>query len=686
MKKYYLLFLLFVVMFSMGVRDAYSEQVYDETAKEKALIDYSYEDSEYYQEYQAERDIVLELSRNGNRGEISSRFNSLASEIEESYLQLEMSFIRDKHDRMHYVYKDIQEVADQYYFYEALLNYLVGDIKTTRENLELLVEKYPFSRKMRHGTFLLQAIYVYEQENEMYVELFNKFPKFATPKNRFWLGQAYFNLAKYEESKLIMQDLVNNDKYGLRSQVILSMVDYIEGGQNNAINSLETIKQKFSPADKGYEVAVLSLARLYGLLGEHTLSLDSYNEYLQLLKGEPVSNEIIFEMGLVARDAGYVDLAKNYFSSNTNNSPSAHLFDRSLANIATIISEYDSVEDGMTLLEEAIMLNEANREAYQIERDALEEIKESLEAVIYTPTGANKGRLIRETRVNLVKFIELQNVRTLGAKDGIENSVAYRLQLMNEEFVSLVKLILQLEELVDKVGDKKEGSESYKVQRMLEDIENLRIRAYVLKIIGEENLPFDSSQGGRWQPIRYGTDTTLSRREKKERNQRYQLALDFAKRIVALEDEREEAVEVNDIDEIDRIDEEFANIEEDIEYTFGNIDLSDEFVGKVEEEQDKLSTVWHNLKKNKDKVVESYYQVIAKKLKDVNEIYYLEAHLANIYTGALYQSIQDSILKMDNEYSFSLLDVLFQEVLENDRELEDLIEQFEEEAVRGEEM
>jgi TolA-binding protein len=685
MRKYYLLVLLFAVFALIVSSDVYSLQNENRIASEKVALELVELEVSEYRQYLDARSEILQLLEHGGTSEVLNRFDILAKEIEKGYLDTDYPTVSAKHLEMHFVYRDIELVSDVYRFYEALMHYLMGDVTTTRVNLEKVISDFPTSKKLRQSVYFLQAIYVFQSENKSYVDLYNKHTEFSTPKNRFWLAQAYYNLAMYPQAKNVINGLLKDEVYALRAGLLSNMIQYSEGDLKGAIAGIEALKDRHLQSERYYYVINISLARLYALSGKYETSLDYYDkfrkEYARL-----IGNDIIYEMGLVARDNGDTELAREYFSIIVDRSPSERLFDGSLSNLANIRASKKNTDEGMEILYNALGLNKSNKEALNAEVALMLELKHDIYQALYEPSLKNSAKFAQEISAKTDLFEDLNNKRDIEARDGLDDDILWEVRLINEEYIWLIRLMLRIEEVGELIAKRSNESKTKMMDDIAVFIDDLRVRSYILKMIGQDGLMMGSHDLQLTGPARYGILKEFSRDDIKTFESQYQQAKEYATTLVIRENSKELAIQKGDQSEVDRIDEAISELLTEIKQTFNEETVTEDYRSEVDEELIKLAIIKSDSVSLKDQVYHSYFDAVSRRVRKINESYYYALERASNYNEALYKGIKEGIVRMDQEYNFSLFSLLFQETLKKDRDYELLIEQFENETVREEGM
>ena len=146
--------------------------------------------------------------------------------------------------------------------------------------LEVLISNYPNSPKNNDAIFLLEDIYIHSEQDSLFLNIFDLFNAEKSAKQLFWLGQAYYNLEKFEKAKLIFKSLNEIAEFKLKSKLMNALIVFNQ--ENESIENLLKLETQFTEKDKDYKLILLAIARAYNLQDDFGNAKRYYENYLLL--------------------------------------------------------------------------------------------------------------------------------------------------------------------------------------------------------------------------------------------------------------------------------------------------------------------------------------------------------------------------------------------------------------------
>jgi len=364
MKFRILLLITFIVLFQiLWSQKATNNTLLEEIRQESFDLAVLDDEVDYYQQLVDKRNRVKSLLE-------QNRLSTIREIFERDLAELDVIFESDDTERavkklweITRIYKGISTLDIKNYFPERLLQYYEarldvqdGHYEKARRVLEKNLTNNVDPQHRNEIVSLLEEIYFNLKIWEDYISVYPIFRGINTTRQRWWLGQSFYNTGRLDDASTVFRRLANDEEYGLRSRCMSILLTYQNGNINQAITDFLTLKYQYPPSTPYFNFINLSLARLYAISGDNNEAISLYDQYVQLQKDIP--DDILYEIATVYKNFGEYTQAINYYQKITEKPVKSNYY--VTAKYFTAITEQDrgNYESGRENLREIIEKND----------------------------------------------------------------------------------------------------------------------------------------------------------------------------------------------------------------------------------------------------------------------------------------------------------------------------------------
>ncbi|MDP8210939.1 MAG: tetratricopeptide repeat protein [Candidatus Stygibacter australis] len=454
MKFRILLLITFIVLFQiLWSQKATNNTLLEEIRQESFDLAVLDDEVDYYQQLVDKRNRVKSLLE-------QNRLSTIREIFERDLAELDVIFESDDTERavkklweITRIYKGISTLDIKNYFPERLLQYYEarldvqdGHYEKARRVLEKNLTNNVDPQHRNEIVSLLEEIYFNLKIWEDYISVYPIFRGINTTRQRWWLGQSFYNTGRLDDASTVFRRLANDEEYGLRSRCMSILLTYQNGNINQAITDFLTLKYQYPPSTPYFNFINLSLARLYAISGDNNEAISLYDQYVQLQKDIP--DDILYEIATVYKNFGEYTQAINYYQKITEKPVKSNYY--VTAKYFTAITEQDrgNYESGRENLREIIEKND-NLMLSLNKKYALLENYSSLLHNLITETLSPERRNQIDTQLNDLENQFQENREEIETySEGVDSKSLLYLKQLEQEYFSYTITLANYEAFV----------------------------------------------------------------------------------------------------------------------------------------------------------------------------------------------------------------------------------------------
>jgi len=411
------------------------------------------EEVDYYQQLVDKRKRVKTLLE-------QNKLSNIREIFERDLAELDVIFESDDTDRavkklweITLIYKGISALDIKNYFpdkvlqyYEARLDVQDGHYEKARRVLEKNLTNNIDPQHRNEIVLLLEEIYFNLRIWEDYISVYPVYRGINTTRQRWWLGQSFYNTGRLDDASTVFRRLANDEVYGLRSRCMSVLITYQNGNINQAITDFITLKYQYSPSTPYYNFINLNLARLYAISGDNQEAINLYDQYVQLQIDIP--DDILYEIATVYKNFGEYTQAIEYYQQITEKPVKSKYY--VTAKYFTAITEQDrgNYESGRENLRDIIEKNDNLMLALNKKYALLENYSSLLHDLITETLSPERRRQIDTQLGDLESQFQENRVEIETYSEGIDSEKLLYLKLLEEEYFSYTITLANYEAFV----------------------------------------------------------------------------------------------------------------------------------------------------------------------------------------------------------------------------------------------
>ena len=614
---------------------------------------------EYFNSLLIHRKKAKELYDAGKISELNKLFNTHTRKLESYFEKGNFDLIRKKVGELKIIYTKFDFVNDQLMYYDAkLLSVSKNELKA-QEKLEYLIQNYPNSPKLDNAIFLLAEMYFKTDENQKLIDIYGRLSGENTVKHQFWLGNAYFNLGRYEESTNVFKTFTKDPEYGFKAKLMLALNSYFTQGADVAIDYFTLLKEIAPIEDPDFSFIVLSLARLYSEIDKDDIALIYYEQYVILERDYGIEDEVLFEIATAYNNNKKFDQAILYFIKITEKPRKSEYFASAKFYIAVAElnkGDFEGAQAGINdmIYQNQLLMETINQKYYLLDKYSI------LRKKLFDPNlseeefSATKSKLVKVERA-----LETTNKLVQDLYLGLNPYSLKVLESVEAEYLSYSDMIDDMD-IVIKIA---ETTPNRKMANKMDD----KIDALNTDLIGVQILSYIGEEGN------YTYDEFRFARTLANEKISTQLLIEEMNEIKVLAEVKRPKVAASVAKIIDLLALNIGSIDTIAKYSF-TPNLSSDEKQIIAAEIESIESNKKSYELLKDSILKNFNKKIAKKLQKQRDLFADEfVVLREYYDGVLTSAMEDVAIEND-KYEMSLLNILFKQTQNEDEDYKALQE------------
>ena len=614
---------------------------------------------EYFNSLLIHRKKAKELYDAGKISELNKLFNTHTRKLESYFEKGNFDLIRKKVGELKIIYTKFDFVNDQLMYYDAkLLSVSKNELKA-QEKLEYLIQNYPNSPKLDNAIFLLAEMYFKTDENQKLIDIYGRLSGENTVKHQFWLGNAYFNLGRYEESTNVFKTFTKDPEYGFKAKLMLALNSYFTQGADVAIDYFTLLKEIAPIEDPDFSFIVLSLARLYSEIDKDDIALIYYEQYVILERDYGIEDEVLFEIATAYNNNKKFDQAILYFIKITEKPRKSEYFASAKFYIAVAElnkGDFEGAQAGINdmIYQNQLLMETINQKYYLLDKYSI------LRKKLFDPNlseeefSATKSKLVKVERA-----LETTNKLVQDLYLGLNPYSLKVLESVEAEYLSYSDMIDDMD-IVIKIA---ETTPNRKMANKMDD----KIDALNTDLIGVQILSYIGEEGN------YTYDEFRFARTLANEKISTQLLIEEMNEIKVLAEVKRPKVAASVAKIIDLLALNIESIDTIAKYSF-TPNLSSDEKQIIAAEIESIESNKKSYELLKDSILKNFNKKIAKKLQKQRDLFADEfVVLREYYDGVLTSAMEDVAIEND-KYEMSLLNILFKQTQNEDEDYKALQE------------
>jgi TolA-binding protein len=614
---------------------------------------------EYFNSLLIHRKKAKELYDAGKISELNKLFNTHTRKLESYFEKGNFDLIRKKVGELKIIYTKFDFVNDQLMYYDAkLLSVSKNELKA-QEKLEYLIQNYPNSPKLDNAIFLLAEMYFKTDENQKLIDIYGRLSGENTVKHQFWLGNAYFNLGRYEESTNVFKTFTKDPEYGFKAKLMLALNSYFTQGADVAIDYFTLLKEIAPIEDPDFSFIVLSLARLYSEIDKDDIALIYYEQYVILERDYGIEDEVLFEIATAYNNNKKFDQAILYFIKITEKPRKSEYFASAKFYIAVAElnkGDFEGAQAGINdmIYQNQLLMETINQKYYLLDKYSI------LRKKLFDPNlseeefSATKSKLVKVERA-----LETTNKLVQDLYLGLNPYSLKVLESVEAEYLSYSDMIDDMD-IVIKIA---ETTPNRKMANKMDD----KIDALNTDLIGVQILSYIGEEGN------YTYDEFRFARTLANEKISTQLLIEEMNEIKVLAEVKRPKVAASVAKIIDLLALNIESIDTIAKYSF-TPNLSSDEKQIIAAEIESIESNKKSYELLKESILKNFNKKIAKKLQKQRDLFADEfVVLREYYDGVLTSAMEDVAIEND-KYEMSLLNILFKQTQNEDEDYKALQE------------
>ncbi len=647
----------------------YSIDLEMEIAQEQWMLDMLEQEIEYLKDLVEQKNLVKQKQLSQETDLILNLFNEKSQELEIAYQQSDRSLIERKHQEIKYIFKDTDIVLDLYLFYNAIYDYYQRAIPQAREKLIIITDEYPQSSKIRPALSLLQTIYINNEQNREYLELFARYAYLADSSSKYLLGQALFNLREYEEAKLIFEELTEDQIYGFRSQIMLGMILYANFKTEESLDYLEALSRFSDRTTPYYGFLILTLARISGQDGDYQRSLSYYNIFLELDKSS-MKDQVFYEIALINKAMGNIDEALNNLNRITSLPERSELYDAAVILFAGIEAQSYGYDYASEIINEVLQANRSYDELLEYQAQLLESMRSEVENYIAYDYPGRRHQFDRY----FDQYEAINGLEKTLAKTSLHQEEQIYITLVNEEYIRFLKLIVDIDDVAWRIAALPNDRRVRQIENQINEIDEMRVSLLANRLIHNlknQRIIVDNEPNRTWSPF---SNYIILTEAERLINASFQDAKVLAREIITKENIlTERSAELSETEIVD-LEQSIKLLYKESEEKWRLVDNSDVQVMMIDEELDRLSELRIGLIDIVEPVSRSFHEMVSQRLRRVNSDSFYASDQTFTFSMEAINRTRSELGLINQQYDYALLDILFQENVRREREYRALMQ------------
>jgi hypothetical protein len=608
---------------------------------------------EYFNSLLIHRKRAKKLYEDGKISELNKLFYSHTKKLDDYFNDRDFDKIRKKVGELKIIYTKFDFVNDQLMYYDAKMLSVSKDENKAQEMLEELIHKYPNSPKLDDAIFLLAEVYFKTEENQKLIDIFSRLSGENTVKHKFWLGNAYFNMGRYNESSNVFKTFTKDPEFGFKAKLMLALNSYFTQGAESAIDYFTLLMDIAPPDEPDFSFIILSLARLYSEIDKDDVALIYYEQYVIHEQQYGIEDEVLFEIATAYNNNQKFDQAILYFIKITEKPRKSEYFASAKFYIAVAElnkGDFEGAQSGINdmIYQNQLLMETINQKYYLLDKYSV--LRKKL-----MDTNLSEQEFT-ETKTKLYQVEKALNTTNRLVQDLYLGLNPYSLKVLESveaEYLSYSDMIDDMDIVIKIAETTPNRKMAGKMDAKIEDLNTDLIGIQILSYIGEEgNYSYDEFRFAR----------TLANEKIST-----QLLIEEMSEIKSLAENKRPKVAESVTKIIDLLSLNIESIDTIAKYSF-TPNLSEDQKAIIAEEIASIESNKESYELLKDSILKNFNKKIAKKLQKQRDMFAEEFDvLRDYYDGVLTSAMEDVAIEND-KYEMSLLNILFKQTQNEDEE------------------
>ena len=598
------------------------------------------------------KELVKKLADKGDQATILRLFKSDAAVMDEVLAKKELNMAADELNNMKIVYGQVDFLRSRLAYYEARNMILEDRLSLAQYSLEEYINDTSNTEKRKDAIYWLEYVYFMSGKDRELITLHkNHYNWEEDDSQKFWLGNAYYNLSDISTAETIFTSLKTSALYGEKADIMLSLIGYSEYGLEYAIERfLEYIEDK---GDSGANIdfVYLSLGRLYQEKNDFAKAMYCYERYNELTKEEP-TNEFWYELFLLAIKNEKYEEGTRYLSYILSGPNTGDYFNSANYLYAVMYQLTGELNKADEEIQKAISEAEKISELLVTKERLMDKIKVLKDKHAQTSDPEERAKIAEK----LEKFNEAARSSSdilVDITTGVSDDDILKLAILEEEYFSYNGTINEMENMIyllettsnkkipkimdNRIEEIDEEILRFKTMRSLANLENFTVEDYQLAYLLNSEIYYMDKV----------VDTYRSLEKHGQKKNKPQI----------VESARKNQELLNDLK---------LGLEAITVSSFGDVDSTALLQQVISEEIKSAELLKENYTLTRKLVVKNFNKVLAKRVK--KEKVLLDAENKKIYTtySERIKGFQERLKEIDQRYNFTKLDILYARAKEFD--------------------
>jgi len=479
-------FALFLLVFCVSLPELFAitheeKLLLDEIAYEESLLtEIEYEINQFSGIVKRKIEI-RNLDSAGNYEKIEQLFLEDSKIIDQSLSSDNKKSAVNEFNKLSIIYKGIGITQGNIWYYKSFFAEYTDSLNLAIGLLSKVVEEHNNCLKYNYSAKKLCNIYINNELNDEYINLYEKFEFEKDIDVKYWYAQALYNVREFSKARSIFLELVSDPLYGFRSEIMNILIDSQDAASEQSISRILALKNTHTETEEFYEVLILLLARFYFEDNQLEFAENGYNEYINKWPSK-VNNELRYEYSQLLRLKKEYDKALQQLQLISDNKDDETYFLESKALLVTMydeIGQYETSSQTFTgSMDYFTKANELLKKKYSL----LNEIKEA-----YVNNNKNDKSTIESIVSEKQKILEETNIQIKEFSRGLSVDELAELEKIEEMYLENFTLLIKFRDEIEYLNTHNNQEIPEKIDREIALLDSARVRLRALQYIS--NLP-----------------------------------------------------------------------------------------------------------------------------------------------------------------------------------------------------
>ena len=650
MKRIVIIFILFSFTISLIAQQSNLLELAKRESSELRLLE---EEISYFRNLLIQKEEIQKLYKENNLYSIKKSFKKNTAKLDVLFENELAKAINHRITELDVIFSDIEELQDQLLYYHSKYARLIGNTGKSQELLELILEKYPRTSLYNDILLSLGDVYVYDGQDQRYIDLYQNFSGEISANKKYILAQAYYNLGELEKAEDLFMRLSYKPDYALRSKAMLALISYQTKGVEGALVNFLALRNEINPNTQDYDFIILSIARIYEELGDVERSLAHYNLYDDMNK-LAIDDEILFELGNANNNAQNFGRAIFYFNEIIKKTPKSEFFVAAKFHIASAEQNRGSFNVAEDNLSEIISHNELAMNIMNKKYSLLDKYRVKLAEMHRNDISDSKRAKLKEELSKIDGALQKTNGIIRSLYVNLDKKSINTLEIIEEEYKSYVSTLAKMSVLIklsNYIPNKKIADI---INKSISGNDSTEISLEIIRLLGHRSS-FTNEEYSLARRLAY--EKIMEKEVLDTWEEVEQLAIANEKDIILSKIKLSKSLIKDNLRAIDII----------AEYLLSGTP-NDEFKTVIDNEIDAIAKNREDLKKLRKQVIRNFNKKIALKLDKKRQMMSDEfAEIKGLYNKA-FGEVMTQIGADKENHELTYLDLLFKQTQINDED------------------